>query len=146
MEDQQLIKDAISGLEGALKALVDKKDIFIKANGLLEESEKLRASAEKIRSEITTEKENLKALVEKKNKALQSVTASIAAKMNDVLPAGKAVIEIKDDGSVFIGWDNGKVVVPYSGLSGGDPCATGYDPGCEWFPVAFFFGKSIYSG
>lgn len=124
--DQQLLQDRITGLESSLKDLSVKKDLFVKAKGLNEETEKLRTESGKIRSDITKEKDSLKSLIEKKNKAMQSVTANMAAKMNAVLPAGLAVIEIKDDGSFFIGWNNGKVTVPYSGLSGGEKAA--FDP------------------
>jgi len=126
MTDKQVLTDYINGLEESLKDLQGKKETFIKAKGLHEEAEKLRAEGNQIRDEITSEKEILKDLIEQKNTAMMTVTAAMANKMNVVLPAGSAIVEIKEDGSFFVGWNNGKTNVPYSGLSGGEKAA--FDP------------------
>ena len=126
MTEKSLLNDMITGLEASLQDLRGKKEIFIKAKGLYEEAEKLRAEGNKIRTEIADEKAKLKDLVERKNAAMMTVTGSMARKMNAVLPAGSAIVEIKEDGSFYIGWNNGKATVPYSGLSGGEKAS--FDP------------------
>lgn len=126
MTEKSLLTDMIVGLEASLKDLQGKKEIFVKAKGLHEETEKLRAEVNAIRTEITDAKSNLKDLVERKNTAMMTVTASMAKKMNAALPSGSAVVEIKEDGTIFIGWNNGKATIPYSGLSGGEKAS--FDP------------------
>lgn len=126
MQDQHLLQNRIDGLEASLTELRTKKDLFTKAKGLNEEAEKLRFDRDKIRDDISKEKETLKGLIDKKNKAMQTITSAITDKMNAVLPFGSAVIEIKDDGSFFLGWNSGNAIVSYSGLSGGEKAA--FDP------------------
>jgi len=126
MTEQSLHKDRIEGLEASLKGLREKKELFLKAKGLHEEEEKLRAEGNKIRTGITDAKATLKDLMERKNTAMQTVTSAMASKMNAVLPMGSAAIEIRDDGTFFTGWNNGKATIPYSGLSGGEKAA--FDP------------------
>jgi hypothetical protein len=120
------IINLITGLEASLKEHQDKKDLFIKAKGLHEEEEKIRQEVGVIRSNLEVEKMNLKALVDVKNLTMMSVTAAMAKTMNDLLAGTTAIIEIKEDGTVNIGMFNGKVNVPYSGLSGGEKAA--FDP------------------
>lgn len=126
MSEKQLLIDYINGMEASLKDLQGKKDLFLKAKGLHEETEKLRAESNRTRDELGTEKTNLKDLTERKNAAMQTITAAMSRRMNEVLPAGSAIVEIREDGSFFIGWHNGKISVPYSGLSGGEKAA--FDP------------------
>jgi hypothetical protein len=126
MTERSLHKDRIEGLEASLKGLREKKELFLKAKGLHEEEEKLRAEGNKIRTDITDAKVTLKDLMERKNTAMQTVTSAMAAKMNAVLPMGSAVIEIRDDGTLFIGWNNGKGTTSYPSLSGGEKAA--FDP------------------
>jgi len=126
MADKEILTNLITGLEASLKDLNSKRDLFMKAKGLNEQTEKLRDEACKIRFEIENEKDKLKELTDAKNKAMMTVTAAMARKMNDVLPSGSAIIEINEDGSLLIGWFNGVAKVPYSGLSGGEKAA--FDP------------------
>jgi hypothetical protein len=126
MTEKSILTDLITGLEASLKDLQGKKDLFIRAKGIHEEEEKLRAEGNKIRTEITDAKATVKDLVEKKNAAMKTVTAAMAKTMNAVLPAGSSVIEIMEDGTFSIGWNNGKATVPYSGLSGGEKAS--FDP------------------
>ncbi len=124
--DTAILKDMINGLEASLIDLNEKRDIFIKAKGLNEETEKLRAEVSKVHFELENEKDKLKGMNEEKNQAMATVTSSMARRMNDVLPSGSAIVEIKDDGSLFIGWFTKTAKVPYSGLSGGEQAA--FDP------------------
>lgn len=114
------------GLQEKLRAVRAQIGLFNKAKGLLEEEEKLRAEAVTIRDKITKEKEHLSSLQEKKNSIVKQAVEPMAARMNEVLPAGEAVIRIDDDGSVFIGMKSGQKTVPYAGLSGGEKAA--FDP------------------
>jgi hypothetical protein len=43
--------------------------------------------------------------------------------MDAVLPRGRSILRIEDDGALFIGWQDQKKPVPYSGLSGGEKVA-----------------------
>lgn len=120
------LKDLISGLEASKKDLEAKKDLFIKAKGLDEQAAKLRAEIAAIQDNVSTEKDKKTKLVDQKNKALMSVMSRVEQSMNDVLPYGFARAQIEEDGSVFIGWNTGKAIVPYSGLSGGEKAT--FDP------------------
>ena len=132
MVDKKLISDFIAGLEASLKELQGKKEMFLKAKGLNEESEKLLADAKNLRDELAGEKAALEGWTDQKNRSLVNVTGTMARRMNAVLASGSAVIEIREDGSFFIGWNNGReparggATVPYAGLSGGERAA--FDP------------------
>ena len=122
----QDLNDLITCLEAKQIELNAQKDLFIKAKGLDEQAVKLRAEVETIHVNITEEKEKRASLVDKKNKALMSVMSRVEASMNEILPYGFARAQIEEDGSVFIGWNTGKAIVPYSGLSGGEKAT--FDP------------------
>lgn len=126
MIDTADLKTLIAGLRSNLKALQADKDLFVKAQGLDEEAEKLKAEDERIKGEIEKEKANLAALVEQKNAAMSTVTGAMVATMNEVLPAGTAVVNITESGECIIGWDMGRGMVSYSGLSGGEKAS--FDP------------------
>jgi hypothetical protein len=119
-QDLKPYRDRITGLETALRDMRDKKEIFNKSQGLKESTEKIRGEAVQIREDIATEKNNREALVNKKNAAVKTVLQAVTKKMDDVLPRGKAILKIDDDGGLFIGWQGEKKAVPYSGLSGGE--------------------------
>jgi len=123
MPDLQIFRDRITGLEESLKAHQDKKEIFNKAQGLAEEKEKLLSEAEKTRASIETAKETHKGLVEKKNAAVRAVLQKVQVSMDTVLPRGRSILRIDEDGGFYIGWQDQKDPVPYSGLSGGEKVA-----------------------
>jgi FtsZ-binding cell division protein ZapB len=123
--DKQLLIDNINALDAAVKELRTTKELFIKAKGLDEQSEKMRAEAQKVKDDLTAEKKRYKTLLEGKNAAMKNVTEAMTKRMSAVLPRGAAVVEIKEDGTCFIGWNNGKTSVPYSGLSGGEKASFG---------------------
>jgi hypothetical protein len=121
------LETLVTGIKGKLKSIKDQRNLFNKAKGLLEEEEKLRAEVVKYDNDIKSEKENKASLQEKKNKAMQGVVGAMAAKMNEILPVGKAEIRIDDDGGIFIGLKKSeKITVPYAGLSGGEKAS--FDP------------------
>ncbi len=120
MSDIQLLTDQLAGLETKLKGLRGCHDLFKHAQGLLEEAE--RSAADKLSrgEDLTKIKKDLAELREDKRKALEPVVKALAAKMSTIMPEGKGVFEIGEDGKVFIGWERPDgVCVPYEGLSGG---------------------------
>lgn len=118
--DKQLIQDQVVGLKAKIKEHRANKDLFIKAQGLQEQEEKLRAEAKKHRDDAAFLKNSNKKLQEKKNQIVSSSTKPLAEKITSLLPEGKGVVEVGEDGSFLLAWHNGKVVVPYHGLSGGE--------------------------
>ena len=121
MQETKLHEDRITGLQSKIKTLRADKEAFIKAQGIQQEAESLRGEAEKKREEITVLKATNAELITKKNAEVSKGLSSMIAKMKEVLPAGEPVLEVSEDGSVFIGWTRpvGSPVA-YSGLSGGE--------------------------
>jgi hypothetical protein len=117
--DKQIIQDQISGLIEQGKTLRQQEAIFLKMTGINEEIIKTNIDRENNKDNLVKAKESLKKLVSQKNDAVQESFKSIAEKMGQVLPVGKAVLNL-DDG-LFIGWEAGDdgVYTPYNGLSGG---------------------------
>ncbi len=132
MSDIQMMKDQIAGLIGKGKALRDNEAVFLKVQGLNEEIEKANSARELNVKKIEEAKEKKKSLVNQKNLSVSSSTLVMMEKMNEILPIGKAIIDLtieeheENDKSVIkqtltIGWDvegNGRCT-PYNGLSGG---------------------------
>jgi hypothetical protein len=123
MQETKLLEDQIAGLKQKLVNLRNDKDVFIKAQGMVQEAEKLRAEAVKKREEVTLLKAAKDALVAKKNAVVGKSLSDMIIKMKEVLPEGNPVLTVNKDGDVFIGWEKeGKSPVSYSGLSGGEKC------------------------
>jgi hypothetical protein len=121
MEDTKLLEDQIVGMKQRLILLRRDKEAFIKAQGMAEEAEKLRAEALKKRDEVALLKTSNAALITKKNAAMAKSLSGMIAKLTKVLPNGKPIVDVKEDGDVFIGWQKeGKQPVSYSSLSGGE--------------------------
>ena len=121
MEDTKLIEDQISGLKERLILLRRDKEAFIKAQGMVEEAEKLKSEAEKKRKEVSLLKTGNAPLIAKKNAAMAKSLSGMIAKLTKVLPNGKPIVDVKEEGDVFIGWQKeGKQPVSYSSLSGGE--------------------------
>ena len=115
------IQDLITGLEGKLKALQADKEIFIRAQGMDIEAEKLRDEAQKINDEVADLKVQVGELQRGKIKAIAPVASGMSAAMNAFLATGSATLQILEDGDFFIGWVNeAGQTVPYAGLSGGE--------------------------
>jgi hypothetical protein len=126
MNNIQDLQTLAGGIQEKLKTIRGLMDQFNKAKGILEEEEKLRVEAGKFRADLEVQKTTLSDLQKQKNNAMIAAVAPMAAKMNEVLPSGKAVLKIEDDGSFMIGWLLDKNIVPYHGLSGGEKAA--FDP------------------
>ncbi len=121
--DLKFYRDQITGLETSLQEMRKKKEIFNKAQGLNESTEKLSGEVVQLRADIETEKGKRDGLVDQKNAAVRTVLQQVAQKMDAVLPKGKAVLKIDDGGGLFIGWQDREKPVAYSGLSGGEKVA-----------------------
>lgn len=116
--DTQLLENQIQGLEASLTALRAAENLFHKAKGLDEEAEKARDEADKKGVELQSVKEELAELRGQKAEALEGTCKAIMARMDEILPEGRAVLEIGD--SVYVGWERPDGVrVPIEGLSGG---------------------------
>jgi len=115
------IQDLITGLESKLKSLQADKEVFIRAQGMDIEAEKLRAEAQKINDEVADLKVQVSELQRKKIAAIFPTMLSMSQAMNEFLATGTSVLDISEDGDFFIGWVNGAgQTVPYAGLSGGE--------------------------
>jgi len=115
------LQDLITGLESKLKSLQADKEVFIRAQGMDIEAEKLRAEGQKITDEVQELKKKVSGLQDKKAAAISPVLVGMATAMNSFLAVGSATLQIWDDGSFFIGWVNeAGQTVPYAGLSGGE--------------------------
>ena len=118
--DIQILEAQITGITAKLKELRDQEALFNRAGGLNEAIQ--RALADRVSAEraIVTVKNDLAELQDRKAESLKATTETLGAKMSEVLPAGKGLFEITDDG-LFIGWEKpGGQRIPWSGLSGGE--------------------------
>jgi hypothetical protein len=121
MSDIKALQDLVIGLNGAIVELQSQKDLFVRAQGIDIEAQKLRDEALKFNTDITAKKARVKELQEQKRAAIKNTLDAMKKSMTDVLATGSAVIEILEDGKFFIGWVNeAGQTVPYPGLSGGE--------------------------
>lgn len=122
MTDKKLVKDQIAGIKANIKALRGSRDAFIETKGMQEEEERLRAEAIKVREEATFLKNSNKKMQEKKNTIISSSVRPLADKISSLLPEGKAIVIVSEDGDFFIGWQKvpATYVIPYNALSGGE--------------------------
>lgn len=124
MEDIQTMKEMVSGLESKKKQLGNDKDVFLRVAGINEEIEKANQDKDTYNDDLTMAKEKRDNLKKEKSDAVAKTTEKIAAKMDSVLPFGKAVFSYEEDEDgkrdLHIGWNVDKVITPYNGLSGGE--------------------------
>ena len=120
-EDIKLLEDRVTGLKQKISDLRKNKELFVKAQGMDEQIEKMRKDAEKHRDDARVLKDSNAKLTAKKNATITETLKSLCRKMNTILPAGEARITVSEDGDMFVGWKrpDGKIV-PYHGLSGGE--------------------------
>jgi len=98
------------------------ENLFHKAKGLDEEAEKARDEADKKSVELQSVKEELAELRGQKAEALAGTCKAISARMDEILPEGRAVLEIGE--TVYIGWERPDGVrVSIDSLSGGQRVA-----------------------
>lgn len=113
-----LLQNKIDGLKSKIEALEDDKEVFIKAKTLQEQIDQGQEDIISLKSDITDTKKDLAELKDKKTDAVKKTSVEFEKTMSEILPGGKAVFRIDDDG-LFIGWDIG-YHIPYEGLSGGE--------------------------
>lgn len=124
--DIQAMKDQVNGLIEAGKQLRVKEAAFLKLQGKNEEIEKALQAKTSLEEKHTEAKENLAALLKRKNDAVSKTMSAIAEKMGEVLPVGTAIFERNDDDEnqtrkgFYIGWKVDGKEKPYNGLSGGE--------------------------
>lgn len=118
--DLQILAAQITGIEAKLTRLREQAAMFQRAAGLDEAAEKARADREEAERGIAVAKKELADLQTQKAESLKATTEALAAKMSEVLPVGKGLFEITDEG-LFIGWEKPDGTrVPWAGLSGGE--------------------------
>jgi len=121
MDDIKLLQDRIEGLKGRRDELRKDQSAFIKAQGMDEEALKLQNEAERYKLTAQKCKGIIAELIAKKTVAVRSTADAFSARMAAVLPEGKAIFTIDDDGNVFLGWQRADgQTIPYAGLSGGE--------------------------
>jgi hypothetical protein len=116
----EILLQLISGLRQRIETLRESERLFVKAQGIDEQIEKSRANITKLDADTSGLKEELSELKAQKIKAMTETAVALSARMNQILPEGKAIFNITEDGKVFFGWKIGKNVKPYAGLSGGE--------------------------
>lgn len=116
----QIMEQRLSGLLTRLNTLRAEERLFQRAAGLRTQQEKDRAAVLEMASTLEAEKKALEDLRSKKAAAMQATATAIARKMGKMLPYGRAVFSVADDGGVLLGWEiPGHGLVAYGGLSGG---------------------------
>jgi len=117
-----ILKDRITGLRARIFELDGHKDLFIKAQGLDESVQKIRVQIEKDATELKGLKDDMKDLKKKKAGIVATATVKLSETMSSVLPEGKAIIHIDENGKCFIGWLKAGDTKPrpYFGLSDGE--------------------------
>jgi hypothetical protein len=123
--DIQILEAQITGITARLKELRDHETLFNRAGGFDEAIERSLADRVTAERDIATVKKDLADLQAKKSEALKATTEALSGKMSQVLPEGKAVFEIGEDG-LNIGWMKGAphhpelYFHPWAGLSGSE--------------------------
>lgn len=116
----QIMEQRLSGLLTRLNTLRAEERLFQRAAGLRTQQEKDHAAVVEMASTLEAEKKALEDLRSKKAAAMQATATAIARKMGKMLPYGRAVFSVDDDGGVLLGWEiPGHGFVAYGGLSGG---------------------------
>lgn len=116
----EMHEQLITGLAEKLRAIRERKDLFIKASGLEEEAAKARLAIQELIVKILDDQKAFDALLKQKSDIVASTCVAIEAAMSPLLPYGKAVFKIEKD-ALFIGWaiHEGNTT-SYYGLSGGE--------------------------
>lgn len=119
----ELLKQNIAGLESRIATMEAQQQLFLKVQGIDETIEKSKVEAVDLEKETEELKTAIADLKQKKRESLAATMDALALKMSEVMPIGKAVFDISEDGKVFIGLETNIGVVPHAGLSGGQKSA-----------------------
>ncbi len=118
--DTDIMDAQIKGLDERLRTLRGELALFQKAKGMDETAETQRVNAESAAKAGREAKEALEELRKKKDRAVAGSCAKLAETMSAILPDGKAVLRIEEDGGVTLAWEREGRVTPHAGLSGGE--------------------------
>jgi len=113
--DIETIRDQIAGFEAKRKQLEQAEKLFLRAQGMKIEEEKIRDGLAGKEKALQDKRDAIRELRIQKAVAVGASIQALSVKMGEVLPYGKAIFEI-EDGKVSILWDN----KPYNALSGGE--------------------------
>ena len=115
-------KSHIDGLKSAIAEKNKKQAGLLKLQGLDDEILKGQKEIVTIDEKLVTTKNELAALRANKEASVSEILDQIRERIDKLLPHGKSVISLTDDGQIIIGWDTmpyGKsMFVRYEGLSG----------------------------
>jgi hypothetical protein len=114
------LQDLITGLEASMRKLQEDEKVFIRAQGVEAQAEIMRKEAEMLEKDIDLQKGVLSVLQEKKAKAVEPVIKTLTESMNNLMPYGKAYLELSEGGFLIAWLNDAGQLVPYPGLSGGE--------------------------
>lgn len=124
MSDIKTMQEMIAGLTQKKKNLRNDEAIFLKLSGINEEIEKANQDKQGFETELAEAKMTRDEAKKRKSDSVAGTVAKIERKMNQILPNGRAVFAYSQDENekynMTIGWDGGKKLTPYNGLSGGE--------------------------
>lgn len=122
----EMIKEQMNALEDHRKQLRDNEGVFLKVSGISESIEQYRTEIARLESGHEAKKEELAEIKAQKSDAVKNTLVLVQDRITELLPEGKGVVRIEDDGSFFVGWEfPDKNPIPYDGLSGGQKVVFG---------------------
>jgi len=123
----EMIKEQINALEENRSGLKENERIFLRVSGISESIEQYRAEIARLESGHEAKKEELADIKAQKSDAVRNTLVHVQDRITELLPEGKGVVRIEDDGSFFVGWEflPDKMAIPYDGLSGGQKVVFG---------------------
>lgn len=121
----QELEQQLTGLKARRLELETNEKVFIKVQGLNEQTEKARAEIGGLEDENTGAKEELTELEHQRAGLIRAPLLEMQRSMDSVMPNGKsAIIEITEDNEVRLGIlatkPEGVVFSPFAGFSGSD--------------------------
>lgn len=118
MNELEILKNQLAGLQSSLESLRKDEEAFLRAKGLDENIVKAANEVQKLDTDIQGIKEEIAEIRHKKAAALANISEAIEKETATVLTEGESYFDI-ENGKVLIGWEIGGIRIPYNGLSGG---------------------------
>lgn len=116
--DLKETKEHMEALKLKIKEKGQEQAKLLKLQGLGDEILKREEEVTNINEKLETAKDKLAELRKTKDTAVNQVLDQIKERIDKLLPTGKSILHINEDGHVTIGWNIDKVFVRYEGLSG----------------------------
>lgn len=110
-------KTHLNALNTAIRDLQVKQAKLLKLQGLDDEILKQQEMMEKINGDLETANNTLKSLRSRKEKHISESMDKLRQRIDYLLPSGKCIVEIIEDGKIVIGWEIEGIFVRYGGLS-----------------------------